>query len=149
MRMWQLVNSHRRSSGPIVAKVFTIDFVVSSEVVHVDEVDRHFDYIFELRAHGFQDVAHVFQDGLRLRSDIELRRSKFVDLRASNGVIGAARARPGNKQKITRALDVRIFAARLGLPLNNFAFHFPHALLQWQSSITTECKYCSAPNKNS
>src|SRR6266568_9641889 len=115
MRMWQLVHRHRGSSRSFVAEKLSVYIVVPREIVHVYKISRHLDDIFELRIDTVKYVANVFEDGLSLRSNIEMSRSKLVHLSPGDRVIGATRARARYKKKIPRALEVRILASRLRL----------------------------------
>jgi hypothetical protein len=127
MRMRQLVYGYRGSCRTVVAKVFSVDFVVSREVIHTDQIRRHFDDIFQVSALCAQDISNVVDDRPRLTSNVEMRRSHRIDFRAGNGVIGTAGTRPGNKEEVTGTFHVRIFAARLRFALNNVAFDLPHS----------------------
>src|ERR1019366_5010026 len=150
-QMWmrQLGPGHSGTSRPIAAEVLAIHVVVSREIVHAYEVRRYFHNIFELRALTFQNVAHVLNHGLRLRSNVEMLRPKLVHFRPGNRVVGTACARPRHKEKIARALHMRILAPGLRLPRNHLASNFPHISDPPARTFTAECKYCSVRNRNS
>ena len=112
--MRQLMHGDRRARGPGVIEIFGPHFVVSREVVHVDEVARDLDAVGERCAFSGEDVANVLDDGAGLRADVETGRAHRVDLNASERVVFSARTGAGHEQEIARATDVRKLAAWRG-----------------------------------
>lgn len=108
------MHSDGRARGAICVEVFGPDFVVATEVVHVDEIAGDLDAVSERCAFCCEDVANVFDDGAGLRFDIEACRSHRIDFDARERIVFAARAGAADEQEVASALDVREFSARCG-----------------------------------
>ncbi len=114
------------SGRTIVSEKFPIDFVVAAEIVHVHQVSRNLDDVAKLRSRALQDVANVLENGAGLHADVEMGGSEGINLGSGDGVIGASCTGTGDKQKIARALDVRILATGRGLALDHLALGYAH-----------------------
>jgi len=134
MRMRQLMHSDGRAGRSVMIKIFAVNLVVSGEIIHVYQIRSDFDHILKICAHASQYLSNAFDYGPRLRPDIEMRGSELINFCASDGIVGPARTRAGDDQKIPRALHVRIFPARFRPTLNDLAFDFPHAQFQTTTS---------------
>jgi hypothetical protein len=83
--------------GAVVIEKFAVNFVVSSEVIHVDEKRIDLDDIFESHAFAGKNVANVLDNGAGLSADIEASCAQMIDFRAGDGIIGAAGTGTGNE----------------------------------------------------
>ncbi len=120
--MRQLMHRHGGSCRAIVVEVFAVHFVVSGEIVHVHKIGRDFNQVVETGSGRLQNVAHVVDHRASLRTNIQVRCTKFVRSRSRDRVVSSARARSRNNQKISSALDVRIPPPRLRFRLDNLSF---------------------------
>lgn len=113
MRVGQLVNSHSRSRRTVFVEQFGVHLVVSTEVVHGHQVGGDLNQITEFSTHFGEDCRDVFDDGTRLRPNVERRRPHLVDLDADKRVVGSTRTGPGDIDEIADHLDVGELSARL------------------------------------
>src|SRR5579872_621947 len=144
MRVRQLMHGHRRSCRPVVSEKFTIDFVVSREVIHIHQVGGNLHYISQLRSIALQNVANVLDHRASLRANIEARSTQGIDFCAGNRVIRPSSTRTRNEQEISGTFQMRIFPTGRRSSLDYFAVYIGH-----RPGFTIECKCYSARNRNS
>ena len=151
MRMRQLMHGDGGSSGPIVVE----------SIVHIPRcIPRNRSCLrdksslpttsFRSRAHTSQDIAHVFDHSLASAPGYRDASVPESPLPRPAIVLSPGASLFPKQKKIAGALHVRIFAARLRLALDHFAFDFPHCAFHRSSRpFTAECRYCSTPSRNS
>lgn len=110
----------RRAS---VIEMFGPHFVITAEIVHVDEIACDLHAIRERRAFSGQNVANVFNHSTGLLTNIQLRNAQGIDFDARERVVLAPRTGAGDKQKISGAADVGKLAARRGFGFEGAGGH--------------------------
>ncbi len=114
------------SRRAIVSEILAIDFVVSGEVIHVDEVGGDLDHILQSCPRAAQNVADIFDHGASLHANVELRRSHRHPLPRRRSCCRRGERWSRTQTEIARAFDVRKLSPRLRLAFDDFAFRFAH-----------------------
>src|SRR5215467_3601628 len=127
--MRQLMHGNGRTSGPLLIEIFSVDFVVSCKIIHVDEIRSDLDYIVQVSSHRLQDRPHILDHLPRLQPDVEMCGSKLINLSSGDAVVRTASTRTRDNVKVAGTLHVRIFSARLCSALDDSAFNSSH--LRW------------------
>src|ERR1700731_1378513 len=117
--MRQLIYRNGGARWPLMRKVLIVDFVIPGEVTYVDKVGRDLDQMLKTAACGRQNLAHVFDAGLRLGADVECGAAPVIGVAAGDRVVDFAPAcsgkeneRPSTTQQRTGVGRVQIMRRR-------------------------------------
>ena len=83
------MHGDRRARRAGVIEMFGPYFVVTAEIVHIDEVTRDLHAVRERRAFNRQDVANVLDHGARLLANVQLADAERVHFNARKRVVFA------------------------------------------------------------
>lgn len=128
--MRELMDSDSSTGWAVIVEIFSIDLVVSLEVVHVDEEAGDLNDILQVGAYTAKDVPDILYNGTCLLADIEVCCAHLIHFDAFEAVVRSPRAGARYENEVAGP-----FYMWEGAPWPGFAFHDPAFLFHGDALV--------------